>query len=313
MKRLVAGMLVSIVGLVALAAGVVGSWALGVRLPGAAGTTYLRAVKIHAHYADGATDNHVLYLVLVGSDLRSDVAGSRGDAVHLVALNPVLHAGTIVNIPRDTCTDVPGRGHVRINEANSQGGPALVAQVVSNMAGVPVTYAMSADFQGFLGLVDGVGGVDVNVPYPMHDSYSGSNFNPGPQHLNGLGALSFARDRHSFGRSDIIRTWDQAYLVIAGFKKLQAQYASFTGHFQVAALMVAHAELSGVGLTDLLKLGEVADRVPSANIKNVNIPITGSACLGVGAAAPQLFADVRDDGVLEHYPAGTPGLPDPQP
>jgi LCP family protein required for cell wall assembly len=306
-------MLVSIIGVLVLACGVVGSWAIGVRLPGVSGATYLRAVKVHAHYAPGSTSNGVLYMVLVGSDLRSDVAGSRGDAVHLVALNPVLHAGTIVNIPRDTCTDVPGRGHVRINEANSQGGPALVAQVVSNMTGIPVTYAMSADFQGFLGLVDGVGGVDVNVPYPMHDSYSGADLNPGPQHLNGLGALSFARDRHSFGRSDIIRTWDQAYLIIAGFRHLQSEYASFAGHFEVAALMVSHAELSGVSLTDLLKLGEVADRVPSTNIKNVNIPITGSACLGIGAAAPQLFADVRDDGVLEHYPAGTPGFPDPQP
>ncbi len=313
MKRLLVGALTSIVMMAALTGGIVGAWSMGVRVPGVSGATYLKAVRLHSHFIDGVDPNKPIFVMLVGSDLRPGVGGARGDALHLLAVNPRLHAGTIVDFPRDTCTDVPGRGHVRINEANSQGGPALDAQVVSTMTGAPVSYSVEIDFAGFLGLVDGVGGFNMNVPFSMHDSFSNADFEPGPKFMNGVVALSFARDRHTFGKGDIQRSWNQAYLMLAAIQKLEADYRTAAGRFQLAALMVRHTELAGLGISDLVRLGEIADQVPAANIKNVTIPLQGSGCLDLAPASAALFADVRDDGVLESYPAGSPSLPDPRP
>ena len=97
----------------------------------------------------------------------------------------------MLNIPRDTCWDGD-----KINAANAQGGGPAQAAAVGGLVGVPVSYVVDVNFDKFTALVDGVGGVTVNVPTEMHDTYSGAYFHPGVQHMNGKQALAFSRDRH---------------------------------------------------------------------------------------------------------------------
>jgi anionic cell wall polymer biosynthesis LytR-Cps2A-Psr (LCP) family protein len=58
---------------------------------------------------------------------------------------------------------------------------------------------------GFVSLVDAIGGVDIKVPYAIHDShyplengkgYIVLNISKGLHHFNGSQALAFARSRH---------------------------------------------------------------------------------------------------------------------
>ncbi len=305
-------LVVGTLGIVLALGATLGAWLAG-DLPFAGGTA-IRVTKLHAAFSGVPTDGPT-FVMLIGSDLRPGVGGARGDALHVLAINPKLHGATLVDIPRDTCAQVAGRGTRKINEANSVGGPAGQAAAVAALTGLPLSYAVEVDFDGFLRLVNGVGGVDVNVPFPMHDNYSNANFSPGPVHMDGTLALAFARDRHSFPRSDIQRTWNQGYLVTAAVRTLAAKYRTIAGRFELASLLVQHAQLSNVGITDIVRLGQLADAVPANAIKNVTIPYTGgSQCLGLDQrAAAKLFADVRDDGVLESYPAGTPTTPDPRP
>ena len=107
--------------------------------------------------------NGTQFLLLIGSDLRPGVGGSRGDALHVLAVNPKLHKGTILNIPRDTCAAIPGYGAAKINAANAYGGPPLMAQTINQMLGVHIRYSVLVDFAGFGALVNGVGGVTINV------------------------------------------------------------------------------------------------------------------------------------------------------
>jgi hypothetical protein len=52
------------------------------------------------------------------------------------------------------------------------------------------------NFDGFQGLVNAVGGIDVNFPDPAKDAFSGLNITKtGCQHLDGAAALSLARSR----------------------------------------------------------------------------------------------------------------------
>jgi LCP family protein required for cell wall assembly len=303
MFRLGAACVTLVLAIVGLGA----SWLAGMHIPFVEGKTYLAVQRLHAGFTPRPDHSDgPLFIMFVGSDLRPGVGGARGDALHLMGINPTLHQATILNVPRDTCAPIPGRGTTKINEANSVGGPAMQANVVANMVGVPVSYAVEVDFAGFTSLVDGVGGVDVNIPYPMHDNYSNADFDPGVRHLDGNLALAFARDRHSFPTSDIQRSWDQGYLMIAAMQKLEHSYTTIAGRFKLAALLVQHAQLSGLGIEDLVKLGQLADKVPANAIKTVTMPTTGGGCLTPSGAAGALFADFRDDGVLESYPAGSP-------
>jgi len=54
-----------------------------------------------------------------------------------------------------------------------------------------------------------------------------------------------------------------------------------------------------IGIKDLYKLGRLAFSINPDQVKNITIPITNGQCLGLGGGAQQLFADFRDDGVVE--------------
>jgi polyisoprenyl-teichoic acid--peptidoglycan teichoic acid transferase len=277
------------------------AWLAGYRLPGASGATYLRVVKLSpgGHASRPGGPNAPFFVLLVGNDSRPGVGGARGDALHLVGINPKLHKATMLDIPRDTCWDGD-----KINAANAEGGPVKQAAAVGGLVGVPVGYAVDVDFAGFTALVDGVGGLNMQVPTAMHDTYSGAYFAAGPQHMNGGAALAFSRDRHDFPQSDIIRTANQGLLILAAIKQLQHKMDSASGQFHLITLLYSqlyqHAQLDNLGIADLYHLGRILEQIPVSQIRSVTIPTIGGQCLTLAGNAAPLFADFRDDAVLEH-------------
>ncbi len=275
------------------------AWLDGIRVPLVSGATYLRIDKLPTH--DSA--NRVVggltqpfFMLLVGNDSRPGVGGARGDALHVLGVNPTLHQASMLDIPRDTCWE--GQ---KINVGNTR-SPRVQADDVGGLLGVNIAFVIDVDFAGFLGLVDGVGGVDVNVPTPMHDTYSGAYFAPGLQHMTGLQALAFARDRHDFPQSDIIRTSNQGRLILDAMRQLRTKMQSAPGEFKLLALLGRHAQLDGIGIKDLYHLDRLAFSLDPNQIKNITIPYNGGVtCLTLGANAASLFADFRDHAILETH------------
>jgi LCP family protein required for cell wall assembly len=286
--------LVVTVGIAALGA----AWLAGYKVPLATGATYMRVEKLgNSQQADAATGPTApFFILLVGNDDRPGVGGSRGDALHLIGVNPKLHKATMLDIPRDTCWNGD-----KINAANAEGGAPAQADAVGGLVGVHVSYAVDVNFDGFTSMVDAVGGFPMYVPFEMHDSYSGAYFHPGIQHMTGDLALRFSRDRHDFPQSDIIRTNNQGLLILAGIAQMQKTAQSAAGEFHLITLLYQHAQLDNLGVTDLFRLGRVVQDIPIANIRNVTIPIVGGNCLPLGNDAAGFFADFRDDAILESH------------
>ena len=274
-KRALIGACAFVVAFTLGIAGLGAAWLHGYKLPFASGATYLSVQKLQPK--GDADRSHSptapFYVLLVGNDDRPGVGGARGDALHLVGVNPLLGKATMLNIPRDTCWNGD-----KINAANAQGGGPAQAAAVGGLVGVPVGYVVDVNFDKFLALVDGVGGVTVNVPTEMHDTYSGAYFHPGVQHLNGTQALAFSRDRHDFPSSDIIRTGNQGLLILAAISQLQQHANSVGEQFHLISLLYQHADLSGFGIMDLYRLGRIMYRIPPAQIRSVTIPIGGGGC-----------------------------------
>jgi LCP family protein required for cell wall assembly len=299
MKRVLIALAALVVTTVLGIVGIGAAWLAGIHVPIASGTTYLRIVKIgnQSTFAERASGlpGAPFFILLVGNDSRPGVGGARGDALHVLGVNPSRHAASMLDIPRDTCW----QGN-KINVGNTQ-SPRTQADDVGGLLGIHISYVVDVDFAGFTALVDGVGGVDVNVPVAMHDTYSGAYFSPGMQHMNGLQALAFSRDRHDFPQSDIIRTHNQGLLILDAFRQLDKQMQNAPGEFRMLALLGRHAQLDGIGLKDLYHLGRVAFAIDPNQIKNTTIPVTNGSCLGLGGAAPGMFADFRDNGVLDTH------------
>jgi polyisoprenyl-teichoic acid--peptidoglycan teichoic acid transferase len=279
------------------------AWLVADRPELAAGKTWLKVEGTGEVHYSGSPTQPVFFLA-VGNDGRTGETVVRGDALHLIGVNPAQGSATILDFPRDLGVPLPGHGNDKITHALAYGGLKLMAPVVSQLVGVDIPYAVTTNFDGFIAMVDEVGGIDINIPTPMHDSYSGAYFDPGPHHLTGDEALRFSRDRHDFPLDDIKRTENQGLLIISALDTLRRQNPGAAGTLRFLATVGRHVELQGAGLSDLYRLGRLALSIDPTKIRNVVVPtldVKGTTVLGLDPAARGLFADFADDAVLETH------------
>ena len=118
-----------------------------------------------------------LTLLILGVDQRADETGpTRSDAMVLAGMQPDSRQAALVSIPRDLWVDIPGVGEQRINTALFFGydgadplaGPGLAVAAVEQNLGVPVDRVALIDFTAFVGLVDALGGIEIDVPRGDH-------------------------------------------------------------------------------------------------------------------------------------------------
>lgn len=277
------------------------AWLNGTRIPLASGATYLKVTKTGEASFNGEPTQPT-FILIVGNDYRPGVEGRRGDAIHLIGINPELKQGTILNFPRDTEVAIPGNGTNKINAANAFGGARLSAETVGNLVGVSVPYVIEADFGQFVSLINAIGGVEINVTRPMRDSNSGTSFDPGLLKLDGNQALAFSRDRYSFPSGDIARTQNQGEVILAGFKAFRAGDGSIANKFTTLSTLMRHTSLDGLGVNDLFSLESLASQIDPGNVRNVTVPVQNvgrGSNLSPTAEAQAIFADFRDDAVLQ--------------
>lgn len=144
-------------------------------------------------------------ILVVGADRAPEgTMLSRTDTMILTSVNPLLPDVRLLSIPRDLWINIPDVGENRINtvhffaENNQPGsGPATTARVVAETFGMRTPYYVRLRFDGVVGIVDAMGGVDINLPEAM------SGYKAGLNHLNGEQALAFSRDRA--GSDDFFR------------------------------------------------------------------------------------------------------------
>ncbi len=247
------------------------------------------------------TPGQIVFVLVMGHDARPGETQSRGDALHLIGLNPGAGRATILNIPRDTYVDVGG-GKDKINTGHLTGGPVRQAELVGALVGVDISFVLSTGFTGLAAMVDELGGVDVDVPLPMDDANSGAVFPQGRVRMDGDAVLAFARNRGIPG-GDFSRTQNQGSLILAALAKLRAEEPTPAKVFKWLSVLARHTRFDGVTMTELYRLGRVALAVDPANVANVTMPGV-SARAGVQSvvnptsAAGRLFADFRDDAIV---------------
>jgi LCP family protein required for cell wall assembly len=172
-------------------------------------------------------------ILLLGSDRRpGESEPSRTDAVIIARVDPLRHRIALLSLPRDLIVDVPGYGQTRINAANvwgqiydaPGGGIGLARETVGNLLNIPIDYFVYIDFEGFIGMIDAIGGVPVDVSNELYDpefptmdyGYTEAHFLPGPQHLDGATALMYSRIRHPDSDFERMRRQQQVLAGVLG-------------------------------------------------------------------------------------------------
>lgn len=173
------------------------------------------------------TGTEPVNILLMGGDARGAAKGEvpRSDSMMVVSLDPIQKRIHVLSILRDTYTDIPEHGKNRINTAITH-GPNTAMKAVSDLLGIPIQYYVYTDFQGFIELVDAVGGVDFYVEKDMYYESKADqheydiDLHKGEQHLDGKTALQYVRFRHD-AMSDFTRTKRQREFLRAVAEKIK--------------------------------------------------------------------------------------------
>ena len=147
-------------------------------------------------------------IVVMGVDERSDDVG-RSDTLFVVMFDSSNKSASLLSVPRDTRVRIEGHGWDKINHAYAYGGRELTQKTVEELLGIKINNYVMVDFKGFTGLVDAIGGIDIDVEKDMyyHDTWDGFtvDLKKGRQHLDGKTAIQYVRFRDEEGDIGRIR------------------------------------------------------------------------------------------------------------
>jgi LCP family protein required for cell wall assembly len=224
-------------------------------------------------------------ILLLGIDKRDDepIEGTRSDTMMLASIDPVSKSAALVSLPRDMWVNIPGCGvragcigsQQRINVAHAVGGPEMAMQTVTTDFGIPLQYYARVDFRGFEQMVNAVGGVAIDVDWPVKDDeyptpdygYMRIYFGPGPQLMDGPTALEYARSRH--GMNDFARAGRQQKVILAVRNRvLQMDMLSRAPELVGIAQQSVSTNLSPV---QMLALGKLVSQIDHDRISNLVI------------------------------------------
>ncbi len=285
--------------------------------------------------------------LLVGSDSRGDlkagvgvqgtgknfVQGQRADTVILAHLyGGRSQQAQLISFPRDSYVSIPSHvnpvdGKVvpaqmgKLNRSFQIGGPSLLIETVEELSQVRVDHYVQIDFEGFKGMVDKLGGIDVCLPKAAKEKDSGIDLPAGRSHVGGDQALAFVRQRKKLPNGDLDRIARQQQFVGAVIRKVLSAGTLANPLRLNGFLNVATSSLQVDDQLEVSDLRDLALRFRSFNAGGVSfatVPVTSingskrnaaglleSVVLLDDAKGEQLFQAVRDD-VPPGAPAPTP-------
>lgn len=291
-------------------------------------------------FSGAATDDEVVAVldptsgdsrtfVVVGSDTREGLddlknfgqaGGARSDVVMLVRVDGSTGSARMLSIPRDLRVEIPGNGTNKINAAYAFGGPSLLVETIKSNLGVEVNNYVEIDFVGFQGLIDEIGGIEIDFPYAARDAKSGLDVAAGNQVLSGEQALAYARSRtyqenrdgswESVDANDIGRTQRQQEVMRAIVSRLKRP-STIAEAGDIASGMSQHMTIDA-DLAEESVASMVWDfkGIITGSIEGETLPTYSES---INGASFQIMKQPEADEVLAAFRAGTSVVDDDQP
>lgn len=208
----------------------------GTSAPGSSATTSSLPPATTTTLSDVFPAEGRVNLLLLGGDSGVDRRGLRTDTMIVVSIDPVTGWTALFGIPRNLMELPFPPGHpahgawecgdcfgMIANElygwglsrpdlfAGPNSGASAMKDVLGYLLGIDIHYYALVDLQGFVDVIDALGGVDIYVPERVYDTeypnvdgtYSVIDLQPGTYQMDGEMALYYARSRQ--GSTDFNR------------------------------------------------------------------------------------------------------------
>jgi LCP family protein required for cell wall assembly len=138
------------------------------------------------------------------------VTGVNSDVIFIVHVVPKTDTISVLSIPRDTFVPNARSGNQAFKiDAALYEGPTQLVQAVEEDFGIPIQHYVEVGFDGFVNIVNAIGGIKMDFPEAVYDSESYLNVKaPGCYLLNGVQGLQVIRARHLQYKAPGITTSD---------------------------------------------------------------------------------------------------------
>ncbi|ONI82405.1 hypothetical protein ALI22I_40630 [Saccharothrix sp. ALI-22-I] len=246
--------------------------------------------------------------LIVGSDTRAGAkpedgvgdeesagGGARSDVLMLAHIPADRKRMVVVSVPRDLLINRPAcekwdsttgqytgeqldpEENVKANEPYALGGPQCVSKFMTELTGLDINHFISVDFNGFKGMVDAIGTVEVCVKQPMNDEELGLIFDKaGKFEVNGTKALDYVRarkvDGELFGDYDRV-TRQQKFLSSLLRKALSSEILLNPGKLNAFLNAFAASTVGqNIGVNDMLTLAQSLQSLEAGRVSFVTIP-----------------------------------------
>ena len=219
----------------------------------------------------------VVNIMLIGEDRRPGEPRQRSDSMILCSFNTNNNSITMISFLRDTYVTIPGYSSDKLNAPYAHGGPNLLDQTLALNFGVHVDANVMVDFDGFRGIIDMLGGVEINLTQKEANylnSQYGWNLSPGLQRLNGEKALGYSRIRKIDG--DAYRAQRQRNVITALIKsyKSKSVIEMVTLTSKILKTGFVKTDMTASELTSYVQ--QLAPMLSKAQINNQQIPATNT-------------------------------------
>ena len=258
--------------------------------------------------ADGAPYN----VLVIGSDSRagdtgqaaksfgsaSQVGGQRSDTIKVLHVDPGAGTADLLSIPRDTYVQLSGMpsgtGLATDNKINTafNSGPNALIQTIESTFGISISHFVTVSFDGVIDLVNSVGGIRLDFPYPARDNDNGNNnsglniAHAGCQTLSGNMALALSRSRYYEyevspgywrydGSGDLGRIQRQDTIIQAVIDKAKSSYNPLTVNAFLGSIVHDITKDDQMSTSMILSLAQRYHAFSGSALKTFTLPTAG--------------------------------------
>jgi LCP family protein required for cell wall assembly len=287
-------------------------------------------------------------VLLVGSDTRlgnsgqaaqsfgttTQSGGQHSDTIKIVHVDPQTGTARLLSIPRDTWVNVTGlptnedlNGPEKINASfNNISDPGIGAnsliQTIEQTFGIPISHFVVVDFIGLINAVQSVGGINMQVNFPVRDNDNGNNNSglnittTGCQTLSGDQTLALARSRFfeyddpatggwTYDQSsDIGRIERQNLIIEALMSKIESTYNPFTLHSFLSSVVNDIEIDKQLGLGELYDLANKYHAFSPSKLQDFTLPTTPAVT--PGGADVELVQEPQAQQMLTQFLGAAP-------
>jgi polyisoprenyl-teichoic acid--peptidoglycan teichoic acid transferase len=256
-----------------------------------------------------------LTILVLGVDTRAEGGDQNADVILIANLDLINRQLRAVSIPRDLLVEIPGIGYDKINSAYNYGvkadpenpaaGVAKMRDTIEYNFGIPIEHYVMIDFDGFVDVVDAIGGIEVDVPYDILDEEYPTEdygvetifFPAGLTEMDGETALKYVRTRHA--DSDDQRRERQMQVILAIFQK--GKSIGSVGRIDNMIVALGDSSQTSFRLDQQLTLARLAMEMDATNITMSSLapPLIQGGVIDTGAWVytgdmPSIIAFIRE-------------------